>query len=285
MPTLKQIIQKKKMRELGNQGDTNAFMLAYMEDFLERKWLETKDKLLNLNQKGNNKTDDKIEDIETRMDDLEHKFEKNPTGIPLTDEAKIERIATKLAVKMATLERGFTGEMGHTPTREELLTLIRPLIPIVKDGYTPTIEELTKLITPLIPQVKDGEDGSPDTPPQIATKLNTLTEAIEQKVIKGFDATIKGLLKAISDTRRGNRREVKSGGGMGDTKFQTFNVSSATTTLTLNETPASDGKALILIYQGQVLENESHFTISGNIISLTFTPSDSTAIFAWLIRG
>jgi hypothetical protein len=52
--------------------------------------------------------------------------------------------------------KGDKGADGHTPTDEELLSLIRPLIPVVKDGHTPTDEELLKLIKPLIPKIKDG---------------------------------------------------------------------------------------------------------------------------------
>lgn len=38
---------------------------------------------------------------------------------------------------------------------------------------------------------KDGKNGSPDTPKQIATKLNTLTNAVDAKVIKGLEKYIK----------------------------------------------------------------------------------------------
>jgi len=54
------------------------------------------------------------------------------------------------------------GDDGKTPTRDELLEIIRPLIPKVKDGEsvkgddgkTPTREELLSIILPLIPEIK-----------------------------------------------------------------------------------------------------------------------------------
>jgi hypothetical protein len=52
------------------------------------------------------------------------------------------------------------GKPGHTPTDEELLVLIRPLIPEPIAGHSPTDEELMALIRPLIPKVKDGETPS-----------------------------------------------------------------------------------------------------------------------------
>jgi hypothetical protein len=60
---------------------------------------------------------------------------------------------------------------GHTPTNQELLALIRPLIPKVKDGETPTDQRLRSLIVPLIPTVKDGEDGKDADEEAIKSKI------------------------------------------------------------------------------------------------------------------
>lgn len=56
-------------------------------------------------------------------------------------ETEIERIAMKVAVKLVDIER---GDDGHTPTREELLDLIDPLIPAI-----PTVVEGKKGDTPI----------------------------------------------------------------------------------------------------------------------------------------
>lgn len=68
-------------------------------------------------------------------------------------------------IKVVTLkgDPGDDGDDGHTPTKKELLEIIVPLIPKIKqpeDGHTPTDAELLKLIKPLIPKVKDGESPS-----------------------------------------------------------------------------------------------------------------------------
>ena len=55
--------------------------------------------------------------------------------------------------------KGAKGDDGHTPTRDELLEIIRPLIPEVEDGHTPTKEELEELIKPLIPKSIKGDRG------------------------------------------------------------------------------------------------------------------------------
>lgn len=48
------------------------------------------------------------------------------------------------------------GRNGKTPTEDELIKIIKPLIPKVKHGESPTRDELVALIKPLIPEVKDG---------------------------------------------------------------------------------------------------------------------------------
>lgn len=122
---------------------------------------------------------------------------------------------------------------------------------------------------------KDGKNGSPDNGKQIATKLNTTTESVEMKVIKGLESKIQSI-KSIA--------RAKSGGGMGNTVFKTFSCNGVLTTFTLDYAPSSGGNAIILIYQGQVLENGTHFTVSGKTITTTFTPDNGTTLFAWSIR-
>jgi hypothetical protein len=67
-------------------------------------------------------------------------------------------------------------EDGHTPTDEELLGLIKPLIPKVKNGETPTDERLLDLIRPLIPILPD--------PTTIALEASKLAQAEIKPLIK-----------------------------------------------------------------------------------------------------
>ena len=104
-------------------------------------------------------------------------------------------------------------EDGHTPTDEELIALIKPLIPKVENGKTPTVSELLSLIKPLIPKVKDGETPTDSrlislitpliskltpevTGEEIVNKVNALHTDDEKLKI---DAShIKNLPKAVS---------------------------------------------------------------------------------------
>lgn len=57
-------------------------------------------------------------------------------------------------------EDGKDGQPGHTPTVEELLALIKPLIPPApkngEPGHSPSLEEFRTLISSMIPEVKNG---------------------------------------------------------------------------------------------------------------------------------
>ncbi len=85
----------------------------------------------------------------------------------LTDYGKSLGLQPVQTVKIQGIEvLTLKGDPGHTPTDEELLALIKPLIPEVKngengqDGHTPTYDELLALIRPLIPKVENGETPS-----------------------------------------------------------------------------------------------------------------------------
>ncbi len=77
---------------------------------------------------------------------------------------------------------GIDGVDGHTPTEEELLSLIRPLMPVAKDGHTPTNEELIALITPLIPQAKDGATPIRGVDYLTEEDISTITEKVRNSI-------------------------------------------------------------------------------------------------------
>lgn len=150
--------------------------------------------------------------VNKRCDAMEAKMEKD---MEMKHDKMIEEIAMKLAIRLIDVQK---GEDGHTPTDEELislikplipdpikgdkpsneeiLALIRPLIPQIKDGVTPSREELIALITPLIPAAIPGKDGSPDTAGNIRDKLETLydNDRLDATAIKGLAETIKSLM-------------------------------------------------------------------------------------------
>lgn len=77
---------------------------------------------------------------------------------------------------------------GDSPTKEELLELIVPLIPEPvkgEDGKTPTEDELIDLIIPLIPEPIKGEDG-------IDGQDYILTEQDKKEIAKSIEVPVGG---------------------------------------------------------------------------------------------
>lgn len=115
-----------------------------------------------------------------------------------------------------------------------------------------------------------GKDGSPDTPQDIAKKVNTLTEAIDLTVLKGWKRWSDNIQKALKERGGGK----PSGGGMGNIQHEVTVVTSATTTVSTTYTVGGSGYALWLYYNGQGLTRGTHYTVSGKTITLLFTPDD-----------
>lgn len=124
-------------------------------------------------------------------------------------------------------------------------------------------------------QGQPGKDGSPDTPLQIADKLNTTEHSVEQKVIKGLQADLLALKRALRDKKGG-----ASGGGMGNVTHQHTSVSSATTTVSTTSKIGGGGFALWVFYNGQMIARGTDYTVGGDLKTLTllFTPQDSTVL-------
>lgn len=140
----------------------------------------------------------------------------------------IKTVATIVSASIRQPKDGYTPRKGidyfdgATPTEKQLLSLIKPLIPKVRDGETPSDERLRSLIEPLIPVVKDGETPSDEKLlhliRQIMPKVKLpskedfipmMTELIERAVEKLTPAIIKGILEKLP-------KQSLGGGGSGD---------------------------------------------------------------------
>jgi len=113
------------------------------------------------------------------VEELEEKFEG--LSLKLDETLKLTKDNSPDLDNVLKSIKGQVGDKGDTPTDEELLALIRPLIPKVKDGKTPSTKELLKLIRPLIPEVKDGETPSDQ-------RLTDLIKPLIPQVKDGKDA-------------------------------------------------------------------------------------------------
>jgi len=177
--------------------------------------------------------------------------------------------------------KGDKGDPGKDADEEKIIKTVLSKIPPPKKGKDADEKKIVKKVMSLM-VIPDPEVTEPETPEETANKLNTLTEAVDKKVIKGLDEMFNVLSQRISrlkSTKKG------SGGGMGNIVTQAFSGDGSATSFTLNSRPAGNGTALILLYQGQFLEIGTHFTISGRTITTLFTSDVNTTVFAWYVRG
>jgi hypothetical protein len=135
-------------------------------------------------------------------------------------EKKIDKLLGQ--IQLIRGEDGNPGKDGYTPTDKDLLKLIKPLIPYVKDGKdgkTPTNDELLSLIRPLIasirvptaqevanlipvpeaPQIEEIIPQLPKLGEEIRDSLELLTgeERLDKSAIRGLDELIDKKVKFI----------------------------------------------------------------------------------------
>ena len=134
---------------------------------------------------------DLLMEVKDRLDSLEEEYSNNPKAQVVRatrdENARSERLVMKLAMKLAEMEKGDKGDPGETPTPEQLISLMLPLIPDPipgKDGPPGP---------PGAPggpgkEGRPGKDGSPDTPDDIRKKLESLKgeKRLSVEAIKGL---------------------------------------------------------------------------------------------------
>jgi hypothetical protein len=153
--------------------------------------------------------------------------------------------------------------------------------PIPKDGKPGKNGRDGKDSTIPGPKGDPGKDGSPDTPKEIVLKLNSLENVLDMGVIKGLLGELEKMRKIRTEIRR-------EGGGMGNVQHESFNVSSATTTITLAYPIGGNGFSIFgFYYQGQEIFRGRGYTVGTGrrILTLSFTPEDDTVIDIVYIRG
>lgn len=133
---------------------------------------------------------------------------------------------------------------------------------IVKER--PVITQLKRTIN----QIK--EVAKYESPDEIARKINSKEGLIDLKSIKGLENYLKNIQRSMRD------KSGISKGGMGNVVPETFAINSSTTSITLANNVASNGRAIWFNYQGQQQAYGTHFTVSGNIVTLLFTPDDGS---------
>lgn len=208
------------------------------------------------------------------------------------------------------IEQGLRGKDGSpgndAPSLKEIVDVITPLIPPAipgAPGKNADEEKIVKKVLKLIPKNLGIKDIEVIVRSQVSTLLlgkEVPTKAdikkIAESVILTPDEVVEKINKAdvkirpeqVDGLKEAMRRvgtKQDGGGGMGNWQHEVFSISSATATVTLARNVAAGGSAILVRYQGQLLAHGVQYTISGKVITLAFTPDDSTFLEVTYVRS
>lgn len=179
--------------------------------------------------------------------------------------------------------RGEKGDPGYTPTEEEIINLIKPLIPEaptpqiiseeeikkiliplipkVQNGKTPTKDELLKLILPLIPKVKPGKTP---TKKELLALIKPLIPKIDPKKL---DENVKNLIvQEVKRTSKQNNKMIH-GGGLSYSNFYAETPSgSIDGNNKIFSVTRNINKIILFAINGQII-HPSEYTVSTNKIT------------------
>ena len=101
--------QQKRLLSLAEKGGNNATLFLLDE-------IHTLESMF---EKIQNEIKNRIAELKSEISDMKEVFRTAPLDKVLSDEAKIERLAMRLATKIATMEKGDKGERGERGERGE----------------------------------------------------------------------------------------------------------------------------------------------------------------------
>lgn len=242
--------------------------------------------------------------ITQQVKDLLQEVRTNPTEENVAQLSVLLQMNNESAVTLITLfralkdelsylkkikkgDKGDPGENAPKPKKEELLNLIKPLIPKPiqgRNGEKPTQKELISLIKPLIPKVENGKDAEPeDVVPLVLKKLKLPEVPNYQPLIESIENRLEELsekIKRIKKQSDGSAGGTTIFGSVGHSPVhETFTMNGSDTTVTLRKGVAAQGTAIMVRYQGQMLDLTSQYTVNGNKVTFVgFTPEADTII-------
>ena len=267
MQTLAELIRIQREKDGKSVPDWRAIVIQVANDIINARWAELSAEI----------TQELKDQIEQSTGDA-------------AEEAVNEIIDDLLIGKLKPEFKGDKGEKGDSIKGEQGAIGLTPRAgidyPIPKDGKDGKKGKDSVVVGPKGDTGEKGKDGSPDTAEQVRDKLQTLIgEArLDKSAIKGLAEEIAVIMRAI----REKTVAQKGGGGMGNVQHESFNVSSATTTVATAYAIGGAGFAIFgAYYNGQQIQRGTHYTVGGNrkTLTLTFTPDDGTVITVVYMRG
>ena len=285
MSTLAEAIRKERERTSQHLADWREFVMQTVDAIV-------RDKIAQLEQELRGKTGQAIEQaIEQATRDVISDFKKRINKNEKTVTDFLIHSQTQFSTELARVRDVIADSKKRTDEDEKAVTNF------LVYSQTQLSTELARVRAVKIgpkgnrgdpgPRGEPGKEGSPDTPKEITSKLNTLTEAVEMSVIKGLKAQFATMVRMVRE-----RVERKPSRGMGEPQHETFSISAGTTSVTTAYPIAASGNAIFkAAYQGQELDKDVHFTIASNRQVITFATGvqaqfqDGTTFSVTYLRG
>lgn len=220
-----------------------------------------------------------IKIINEYRDELDSKLTKGSTAL----NKELSRTIGNLNAIQNRLEKAIVD--ANRTSSSELKSLLRTEISRLED-LIPTPTDLKPLEDRLETALRDLEARIPKLPDEITPQaIRNKLESLEGD--ERLDASaIKGLVDEIKSIRSEFKKVLYAGAApMSVSHFpihETFTMDGVATTVTLSQAPGAAGTAIFGIrYQGQTLDMTTHYTVSGNIVTLVgFTPENGSIISA-----
>jgi len=197
----------------------------------------------------------------------------------LPEEARLERLSSKIATKLSIIEKGDKGDDGEQgevgPQGEKGEQ--GPKGERGRDG-----RDGESIVGP---QGEKGKDGSPDSPDQVVEKINSAKIKIKKSAIEGLEEAFNNLRNTI---RVSGRKLGGTGGGGGGAWYQqnltgTINGSNTIFTFTGNK-PAQYSERIFLNYTEQNPLVDYTINYSTKTITYTVAPDASLSGLPHIIR-
>lgn len=281
--SIRDVIRKKKNRASVDQGGFEKSLFYSLEQALGER----------LNQAIKDEKDGQVAKMKGEFQSLITDLAKTTINFLNQRHAEIKKAYEESDSKVSSFRDSLQtiSEAEKERHREVLLELIQPVLEEFSTMLSTKWNEFEDRAEEL--RGADGEkgepgvpgaNGSPDLPEEIAAKLNTTEESVEQSVISGLLADLEELRGQIRSLA--SRKSSKGGGGgMSNWVDKAFSGDGSTTEFTLDYRVAGNSGAIIVVLNGQVQEMTTHYSISGKTVTFTTAPFDGAFIYMQYARA
>lgn len=218
-----------------------------------------------------------FEDVLKRVQSMDERLSDDAAALADTLTSNVEELRNSSTIDLESFKAEvlalLSGELAS------LVSKVDERLSAVRNGNDADPAQVADLVLSQI-QLPDIKEQIVDTPLDVRNKLDLLPAEEDPKAIIELREEIEKLKKDIK-----GKSSVAGGGSMGLSVghwplHEAFTMDGVATTVTLTQGGVgANGNAVLVRYQGQMLDMTTQFTVNGNTITLVgFTPESGTII-------